>query len=92
MPILFNQWRPAHQGEERIDYQAGMAIVIYRGASPSGQFFWRIAGSTAAAESTGTTNIIEARKVAMRRADLVWRQVIDQNAAALLDAGTGITS
>jgi hypothetical protein len=90
MPIIFDRWRPAHEGEERIDYRAGMAITIYRGAH--GVFFWRIAGSTAPAETTGTAELIEARKAAMRGADLVWRQAIEQNAAQLIMQGTGMTT
>jgi hypothetical protein len=89
---IFDHWRPAHEGEERIDYRAGGAIVIYRNGGPNGPYFWRIAGSTAPAETTGTTSLVEARKIAMRGADLAWRQNIEQNAAALIMLGTGMGS
>jgi hypothetical protein len=88
-----NQWRPAHEGEERIDYDCGIALVLYRERGlPGGELLWRIAGGSHATLRTGTTDIVEGRKRAMRAADLLLRQAIEQNAAALILQGTGMNT
>lgn len=85
---VFNEWRPTTQGEERLDLDGGLALVLYR-QSEHGEYFYRLAGWNHGDLSTGTRDLAEARKRALRGADLVLRRAVDQVASVLITLGTG---
>lgn len=77
--------------EHHLWLECGIAVYLYREHQFPGEWLWRIAGARDVEPRRTFTDVVpDAKRIALRGADLLLRQAIDQVAAELVASGTGM--
>jgi hypothetical protein len=89
--IRYGQWYLLQGvGEHHVILECGLEVSLYKDKDSAGCWCFRLNGwQHWSLMNTGTTDLVEARKAALRGAAVLLRQAASQLTAALVDAGNG---
>lgn len=84
------RYRPGSK-EHYVEFDCGLGLRLYREHTHPNEWCWRLVGERDwEANRTFTDNVVDAKRIAHRGADLKLRLAIEQNSAELILVGTGM--